>query len=65
MGSTIIRQKNRILYPVKDQEIMFKKTPENPQFDLFSTPSTQPGKREAKKYDDPILTGGIICFMQM
>ena len=32
---------------------MFKKTPANPQFDLFSTPSTQPGKREAKKYDDP------------
>ncbi len=32
---------------------MFKKTPENPQFDLFATPSTQPGKREAKKYDDP------------
>jgi hypothetical protein len=40
------------LYPVKDQKIMFKKTAENPQFDLFSTPSTQPGKREAKKYDD-------------
>ncbi|MDS1032818.1 transposase [Porphyromonadaceae sp. NP-X] len=32
---------------------MFKKTPENPQFDLFATPSTQMGKREAKKYDDP------------
>jgi len=32
---------------------MFKKTPENPQFDLFSTPSTQMGRREAKKYDDP------------
>jgi hypothetical protein len=32
---------------------MFKKTPENPQFDLFSTPSTQMGKCEAKKYDDP------------
>ncbi|MDN5307385.1 MAG: hypothetical protein PWP16_748 [Eubacteriaceae bacterium] len=32
---------------------MFKKTPENPQFDLFSTPSTQMRKREAKKYDDP------------
>ena len=46
-------KKNRILYPVKDQEIMFKKTPENPQFDLFSTPSTQMRKREAKKYDDP------------
>ncbi|MCE5178743.1 MAG: hypothetical protein LLF81_06350 [Porphyromonadaceae bacterium] len=32
---------------------MFKKTPENPQFELFSTPSTQMGRREAKKYDDP------------
>jgi hypothetical protein len=41
------------VYPVKDQEIMFKKTPENPQFDLFSTPSTQMRKRKAKKYDDP------------
>ena len=32
---------------------MFKKTPDNPQYDMFSTPSTQLGKREAKKYDDP------------
>lgn len=32
---------------------MFKKTPVNPQYDMFSTPSTQLGKREAKKYDDP------------
>ena len=32
---------------------MFKKTPVNPQYDMFSTPSTQMGKREAKKYDDP------------
>jgi hypothetical protein len=31
---------------------MFKKSPVNSQYDLFSTPSTQPGKREAKKYDD-------------
>ena len=53
LKSIVIREKNRILYPVKDQEIMFKKTPENPQFDLFSTPSTQMGRREAKKYDDP------------
>ena len=32
---------------------MFKKTSANPQYDMFSTPSTQMGKREAKKYDDP------------
>jgi len=32
---------------------MFKKTSVNPQYDMFSTPSTQMGKREAKKYDDP------------
>jgi hypothetical protein len=37
---------------------MFKKTPVNPQFDLFSMLSTQPDKREAKKYDIP--TGGIF-----
>jgi hypothetical protein len=51
------------LYLVKDQEIMFKKTPENPQFDLFSTPSTQMGRREVKSMMIP--TGGIIYFMQM
>ena len=33
---------------------MFKKTSVNPQYDMFSTPSTQMGKREAKKYDDPM-----------
>ena len=32
---------------------MFKKTASNPQYDMFSTPATQLGKREAKKYDDP------------
>ncbi|NLJ82743.1 MAG: hypothetical protein GX330_06425 [Bacteroidales bacterium] len=32
---------------------MFKKTPENPQCDLFPTPSTQMGRCEAKKCDDP------------
>src|SRR5690554_1068994 len=32
---------------------MFKKTSANPQYDMFSTPSSQMGKREAKKYDDP------------
>jgi hypothetical protein len=53
LKSIVIRQKNSILYPVKDQKIMFKMTPENPQFDLFSTPSTQMGKREAKKIITP------------
>ena len=32
---------------------MFKKTDSSPQYDLFSTPSTQLGKRSSKKYDDP------------
>ncbi|MBP7180714.1 MAG: hypothetical protein KBG33_09205 [Paludibacteraceae bacterium] len=32
---------------------MFKKTPENLQFDLFATLSIQMGRHEAKKYDDP------------
>ncbi len=32
---------------------MFKKTDTTPQYDLFSTPSTQLGKRGSKKYDDP------------
>jgi len=42
---------------------MFKKTPENPQYDLFSTLSTLTGKREAKSIK--ISKGDIICFMQM
>jgi len=32
---------------------MFKKTSVNPQYDIFSTPTTLMAKREAKKYDDP------------
>ena len=32
---------------------MFKKTDTTPQYELFSTPSTQLGKRGSKKYDDP------------
>ena len=32
---------------------MFKKTDTTPQYELFSTPSTQLGKRSSKKYDDP------------
>ena len=32
---------------------MFKKTETTPQYELFSTPFTQFGKRGSKKYDDP------------
>ncbi len=49
----MLSDKKSHIVSVKDQKIMFKKTPENTQFDVFSTPSTQMGKREAKKYDDP------------
>lgn len=40
---------------------MFKKTSVNPQYDMFSTPSTQMGKREAKNM--MILGRGITNFI--